>query len=132
VWWPCSAEGEIRTGASARGPSTECFCKDLELKKLRANEVQLPQTKRQLQADKECLALEVARRVDQERAQIREAALNEADNAHRLKSAEKDLKLAQALRMNEELRRKLEQGSQQIQGEALELAPRRQSFRRNC
>ena len=38
-----------------------------------------------------------------------------------MKDAEKDLRLAQALNMNEDLRRKLEQGSQQIQGEVLEL-----------
>jgi hypothetical protein len=95
--------------------------KDLELKKLRENELQLLQAKRQLQSDKEALELEVARKVDQERAHIRAAALKEADDGHRLKSAEKDLQLAQALKMNEELRRKLEQGSQQIQGEALEL-----------
>src|SRR3989338_9928648 len=38
-----------------------------------------------------------------------------------LKDAEKDKKLADALRQAEEFKRKLEQGSQQIQGEVLEL-----------
>jgi len=40
---------------------------------------------------------------------------------HRLKDAEKDKKLQDAIIANEELRRKLQQGSQQTQGEVLEL-----------
>ena len=99
----------------------ETESKNKELKKLRENELQLLQEKRQLQSAKENLDLEIARKLDQERAQIRESALKEADEKHRLKDAEKELQLTQARKANEELRRKLEQGSQQLQGEVLEL-----------
>jgi hypothetical protein len=99
----------------------ETESKNKELKKLRENELQLLQEKRQLQSAKENLELEVARKLAEERGQIREAALKEADEKHRLKDAEKELQLTQARKANEELRRKLEQGSQQLQGEVLEL-----------
>ena len=99
----------------------EAASKEEELKKSRESELQLLQAKRELQTAKDALELQVARQLEQERGQIREAALKEADEVHRLREAEKDLRLAQALKMNEDLRRKLEQGSQQIQGEVLEL-----------
>ncbi len=100
---------------------TEAASKDKELKKSRESELQLLKAKRELQTAKDALELQVARQLEQERGQIRETALKDADEAHRLKDAEKDLRLSQALKMNEDLRRKLEQGSQQIQGEVLEL-----------
>lgn len=52
---------------------------------------------------------------------IREDEKRKYREEHKLKEAEQDKKLADALRMNEELRKKLEQGSQQLQGEILEL-----------
>lgn len=67
------------------------------------------------------LDLEIARRIDAERRQITEKALREADDAHRLKDAEKDKKLEDAKKELEEIRRRMEQGSQQTQGEVLEL-----------
>jgi hypothetical protein len=99
----------------------EAESKNKEVKKLRENELQLLQEKRQLQSAKENLELEVARKISEERAQIREAALKEGDEKHRLKDAERELQLTQARKANEELRWKLEQGSQQLQGEVLEL-----------
>src|SRR3984893_7378613 len=56
-----------------------------------------------------------------ERRKIEEQAVRGIEEQYRLKDAEKDKKLQDALAVNEELRRKLEQGSQQTQGEVLEL-----------
>jgi hypothetical protein len=92
-----------------------------KLKEARGNEFQLRREKRALEDAKRNLELDVARRVDAERQRIRDEALKDADEQHRLKDAEKDHKLQEAVKMNEELRRKLQQGSQQIQGEVLEL-----------
>ncbi|MGA9391415.1 MAG: DUF2130 domain-containing protein [Candidatus Sulfotelmatobacter sp.] len=92
-----------------------------KLEEARAKELALRKEKRQLEDAKKELELEVARRLDSERQQVREEALKGAAEQHRLKDAEKDNKLSEALRMNEELRRKLEQGPQQVQGEVLEL-----------
>lgn len=95
--------------------------KDRKILEAQKKELQLRKEKRELEAAKESLELEVARRLDAERQQIRDEALTSAAEQHRLKDAEKDKKLQEALRVNEELTRKLQQGSQQTQGEVLEL-----------
>lgn len=95
--------------------------KDRKLKTAEANELQLRKDNRDLETAKKNLDLEVARRIDAERESIREEAAGQAADRHRLKDAEKDQKLKDALRINEELNRKLQQGSQQTQGEVLEL-----------
>src|SRR5207237_4363428 len=67
------------------------------------------------------LELDVARRVDAEIAKVRETARKEAMDERQLKEAEKDKQIADMLRQIEELRRKAEQGSQQLQGEVQEI-----------
>lgn len=52
---------------------------------------------------------------------INEEASKKADEQQRLKIKEKDLQLDEIRKVNEDLKRKLEQGSQQRQGEVLEL-----------
>ena len=91
------------------------------LQEAQNNEIQLRKEKRVVEAAKEAVELDVARQIDAERKSIREKALTDADADHRVKDAEKDHKLQEALRVSEDLRRKLEQGSQQVQGEVLEL-----------
>ncbi len=95
--------------------------KERRLQVAQGNELRLRKEKRDLEVAKKNLDLDVARKVDAERQRIREDALKEAAEQHRLKNAEKDLKLQEALKMNEDLSRKLQQGSPQAQGEVLEL-----------
>lgn len=52
---------------------------------------------------------------------IREEATKKAEEEQHLKLKEKDLQLEQIRKANEDLKRKIEQGSQQRQGEVLEL-----------
>ena len=66
--------------------------------------------------------LEMKKKLLEEEEKIRLEALKKAEEEHRIKDAEKDKKLQDAIKANEELRRKLEQGSQQTQGESMELA----------
>jgi hypothetical protein len=99
----------------------EAVEKDRKLQEAQKKELQLRREKRELEAAKQSLDLDVARKVDAERQRIREEAMVQAAEQHRLKDAEKDQKLKDALKMNEELSRKLQQGSQQTQGEVLEL-----------
>ncbi len=68
---------------------------------------------RQLEMEKTLLA---------EQDKIRQEARVSADEEHHLKQRELEKKLQDISRVNEDLRRKLEQGSQQTQGEVLELA----------
>lgn len=74
---------------------------------------------------KEQMLLEKLAKEQEERekseAKIKEEALRNAEEEQRLKIKEKDLQLDEIRRVNEDLKRKLEQGSQQRQGEVLEL-----------
>lgn len=99
---------------------------ELELQKKKrqeAEEAELKYRKEklQLEADRKSFELEKQRQLDAERSKIREDAVKTVQDEQRLKNAETAKKLADALKTNEELRRKLEQGSQQMQGEVLEL-----------
>lgn len=67
------------------------------------------------------LGLEVERKVQAEVSAVRSQAVEQADQEYRLKLAEKDETLAGLSRTVDELRRRVEQGSQQTQGEAQEV-----------
>ena len=111
-----------RVELELRDARAEAEEKARKVAELEQAELGLRREKRALEEQKETLELDVARRLDAERAAIRDAAIAQAEEQHRLRDAERDLKLQDALRMNQELQRKLQQGSQQTQGEALEIA----------
>jgi hypothetical protein len=95
--------------------------RDEKLRAAEQAELQLRKQKRDLEERERRLELETARKLDQERRKIEDQAARQVEERHRLKDAEKDKQLHDALAVNEELRRKLQQGSQQTQGEVLEL-----------
>lgn len=103
------------------GLQLEAAEKDRKLQEAQNKELQLRREKRELEAGKRSLELDVTRRVDAERERVRTEALTQAAEEHRLRDGEKDKKLKDALKLNEDLNRKLQQGSQQTQGEVLEL-----------
>ena len=88
---------------------------------LQREELNLRKKQRELEDSKNNLELEMARKLDEERKKIEEKAAQRFVEEFRLKDAEKDKKLADALKQVDELKRKMEQGSQQTQGEVLEL-----------
>jgi hypothetical protein len=63
----------------------------------------------------------VARKIEEERGKLREQTLKEADEANRLKVAEKDKQLDDMRKQIDALKRKGESGSQQLQGEVQEI-----------
>lgn len=91
------------------------------LKTAERNELDLRKRESELKDRAETLELEVARQIDIERNQIRTKAMTDADEQHRLKAAEKDKQIDDLLKKIDELKRKAEQGSQQLQGEVQEL-----------
>jgi hypothetical protein len=121
-------ESDVRTAARAEmGRELESLRAEAAEKARRLNEAErselvLRQQKRALEDQKDQLELEVARRIETERAVIRDEAIRQTQEDQRLKDAEKDRRLQDALRINEDLRRRLQQGSQQIQGEVLEAS----------
>lgn len=97
---------------------------ELQAKVQQANQKELAFLKkeRELQARVESVDLEVTRRTHEQLQKVREQALKELDEQHRLKLMENEQKVQALLRQIEELKRKAEQGSQQAQGEVLEVA----------
>jgi hypothetical protein len=79
-------------------------------------------TQRQLEDERRELALTVERQVAAGVTAARAAARTEAEATIGLRVAERDEQIAGMNRVIEDLRRKAEQGSQQLQGEAQELA----------
>lgn len=84
-------------------------------------ELDVRRDRERLEDEKRALDLEVTRRIDAERRAIREATQKEDDERHHLRVAEKDKVIEDMRKQVEELRRKSEQGSQQLQGEVQEL-----------
>ncbi len=83
--------------------------------------LELNKTMRQLQNQTREKEIEMIKKMNEEQEKIRKEEQNRIEEQYRLKDREKDKKLQDALQVNEELRKKLEQGSQQTQGEVLEL-----------
>jgi hypothetical protein len=94
--------------------------KDAQLCVAEQAELTIRKERQLLEEDKRKLELDVERRVDSERSKIREATQREEEESHRLKIAEKDKLIDDMRKQVEELRRKSDQGSQQVQGEVLE------------
>lgn len=92
-----------------------------KLQQAQTQELELRKQTRDLESQKAALELEVVKRVDAEIAKARETARKEVIDERQLKEAEKDKKISDLLVQIEELRRKAEQGSQQLQGEVQEV-----------
>jgi hypothetical protein len=78
--------------------------------------------KRDLEEKARNVELEVTRRTQEELKKVREQALKELDEQYRLKLLENEQRVEGLLRQIDEMKRKAEQGSQQMQGEVLEVA----------
>src|SRR4051812_9750501 len=76
---------------------------------------------RELEDAKREVELTVEKKVQENLGTVRDKARIEAEDVFKSKVAEKEAQLAGMQRQIEELRRKADQGSQQLQGEALEL-----------
>lgn len=103
--------------------------RDAELAKLRAkteqadrSELAFRREKRELEEKLRTADLEVERRLQDALKNAREQAVKELDEQHRLKLMEKEQQVEQLRRQIEDLKRSAEQGSQQAQGEVLEIA----------
>lgn len=95
--------------------------KSKQLEESQQQELALRKRQRELEEREKSLELEAMRKVDSEKDKITEEANRQFEEKHRLKDAEKDKKLTDMTRQIDDLKRKAEQGSQQAQGEILEL-----------
>jgi len=97
-------------------------------KKAEQQELELRKKQREIEEKQKTFELEMNRKLDEDRKKIYEKILMEfkekdrlKEEEHRLKDMEKDKIIADSKKQIEALNRKLEQGSQQLQGEVLEL-----------
>lgn len=105
--------------------------KDLQLRldnqdkliaEFRDQELRLRKEKDDLEQARKNLEVEIVRRLDSEKKQVQEETEKRLVDAFRLKEAEKDKIISDMRDQMEEMRRKSEQGSQQLQGEVAELS----------
>jgi hypothetical protein len=87
----------------------------------RKQEIELRKKQRELLEKEKNMELQLTRQLDEERQKVLEKAAAEFDDRQRLKDAEKDKQLNDMKKQIDELKRKSELGSQQNQGEVLEL-----------
>ena len=95
--------------------------KEEKIEQLREQELKLREERRKLEDKEKDMKLELARQLDEERKKIEEQVLRQAMDEHRLKDLEKDKKIADLQIQLEEALRRARVGSQQLQGEVLEL-----------
>jgi len=95
--------------------------RDARLAEAQKNELELRRERAVLQQEKERFELDKQRAIDAARAGIREAAQKEVDDRYALKLSENQKTMAAMKKQIEDLQRKAEQGSQQLQGEIFEL-----------
>ncbi len=84
-------------------------------------ELELRKKQREFEVKEKTFDLELQRRLDEEKVKIQEDTARTLVGEQRLKAAEKDKQLDDLRKQIEDLKRKAEQGSQQSQGEILEI-----------
>jgi hypothetical protein len=95
--------------------------RDSKLAEAQKAQADLIRKQRELDDARREMDLTIEKRVQESLGSVRDKAKQEAEDGLKLKVAEKEEQIAGMQRQIEELRRKAEQGSQQLQGEALEL-----------
>jgi hypothetical protein len=95
--------------------------RDVKLAEAQAAQVELLRKQRDLDDARRELELSIEKRVQEALGIVREQAKKEAEDSLKLKVSEKEEQILSMQRQIEELRRRAEQGSQQLQGEVLEL-----------
>ena len=114
-------KAEIEISLQIKALQEDLESKDKKLQETQQNELILRKQKADLEARERNVDLEVARKIDSERASIYSEASLKADEEYKLKDKDKDKKISDLVKQIEELKIKAEQGSQQAQGEVLEI-----------
>ncbi|WAC05857.1 MAG: DUF2130 domain-containing protein [Methanoregula sp.] len=95
--------------------------KDEKINAALKKELEFRQKERKLDDRKKAIELEILKRIDEERNTIQNDAIKNFQEQFRLQLAERESKIQSLSSTVDELQRKIAQGSQQLQGEVLEL-----------
>src|ERR1700752_2124166 len=117
-----AAEAKAQFDTQARALREAIAAKDGVLAKFRSEELQLRRQSRELEEAKRNLDLDYQRKLDAERKRIEDQARAAAGEEFSRREAQYKAQLESAQREAADLKRKLEQGSQQVQGEAPEVS----------
>ncbi|SRR5712692_9617353 len=117
-----AAEAKAQFETQLKAVNEALSAKDGALAKFRSGELDLRRQLRELEEAKKNQDLEYQRKLDAERKKIEEQARSAAGEDLTRREAQWKAQLDSALRKAADLERRLEQGSQQLQGEAFELS----------
>ena len=117
-----AAEAKAQFDLQRKAMNEALSAKEGALAKFRSEELQLRRQLRELEEAKRNLDLDYQRKLDEERKRIEEQARAAAGEEIGRREAQYKAQIESAQREVADLKRKLEQGSQQLQGEALELS----------
>lgn len=95
--------------------------RDKKIEEAQKHELALRKRARELEDKEKQLELDLQRKLDAQKSTLEEDLKKRLTEEFQLKLAEKELKLEGMTKKIEELKRKAEQGSQQMQGEAFEM-----------
>ena len=93
-----------------------------QVDQFKKSELELLKQKREIELERSQLKLQVARELDSGRQQLVEETKKQFAQEFELKIAEKDKQIGDLRKTADDLKRKADQGSQQLQGEVQELA----------
>jgi hypothetical protein len=111
-------KAEKRVAQELAGLKNQVKDQAKDLEEARRLELSMRKREREFERKQQELELTVAREIDKERARLVTETEERLGDEHRLKDAEKEKQLGDMRRQIEDLKRKAEQGSQQLQGEA--------------
>ena len=121
LWKKALAEAEKNKTAELKMLEEQLKNKDNKLLEVNAEALKLRSDKQKLEGEKRYLELKKQRQLDEEREKIREEASKKANEEQQYIVSQLKKQLMDATKAKDDLARKLEQGSQQTQGEVLEL-----------
>ena len=109
------------TASKLRSLEEEAKLKTQQLQELQKKELDLLRDKNALEEKQKNLEVEIEKRFLEKRKEIEEGAIKREQELFDLKTKEYKLQMEQQQKLIEELKRKSEQGSMQLQGESQEL-----------
>ncbi|MFH1259550.1 MAG: DUF2130 domain-containing protein [Elusimicrobiota bacterium] len=121
LWKQAQAAAEKEKEAEKKMFEEQLADKDNKLREANEKELALRKEKNKLEEEKQNFALEKQRQLDEERKNIAEEAGKKATEEQHYIIAQLQKQLTDATKAKDDLARKLEQGSQQTQGEVFEL-----------
>ena len=111
-------KAEKRVAQELAGLKNQVKDQAKDLEEARRLELSMRKREREFERKQQELELTVAREIDKERTRLVTETQERLADEHRLKDGEKEKQLSDMRRQIEDLKRKAEQGSQQLQGEA--------------